>query len=191
MTTYTQLKADVIAWSSKTDIEAVIPSMCRLFEARVNRELRVRQMEAAFAGAIASNALALPVGFLQFKRLWPDAYPGSPLKPQTLDFVAQGVDGTPEHYAIDGATVRFDGTGSVSVTGVFYQAVPSLADNATNWLSVLAYDAYLFGVLAEVGTYLMDDAEMAKHYSRSQTIIDGIRDADVRVFGPLVSRKAR
>jgi hypothetical protein len=185
MTTYTQLKADFMAWSARTDIEAKIPTMCALFEARVNRGLRVRQMEASFTGTPVANVLPLPAGWLQWKRLWPDAYADCPLQPQTLDIVYERTQGVPTHYAVDGTNVRFNGVGAVS--GVYYQGVPSLVTNETNWLSVLAYDAYLFGVLAEVSTYIMDDAELAKHYARSQAVLDDVASADKRHFGPLRS----
>jgi hypothetical protein len=89
MTTYTQLKADVIAWSAKTDIEPVIPTMCGLFESRVNRGLRVRQMEASFSGVPVANVLPLPAGWLQWKRMWPAAYPTASMHPQTLDVVRE------------------------------------------------------------------------------------------------------
>lgn len=183
MTTYTQLKADVVSWSARTDIEAKMPTMCALFEARVNRGLRVRQMEATFTGTPVANVLALPAGWLQWKRLWADAYPECPLQPQTLDVVYERTQGIPSHYATDGANVRFNGASAVA--GVYYQGVPALATNETNWLSVLAYDAYLFGVLAEVSSYLMDEAELAKHYARSQAILDDVAAADKRLFGPL------
>lgn len=187
MTTYTQLKADVVAWAARSDIEAKIPTMCALFEARVNRLLRVRQMEASFSGTPVANVLALPSGWMQFKRLWPDAYADCPLQPQTLDVVRERTEGVPSLYAVDGTNVRFNGAGAIS--GVYYQAVPSLVSNETNWLSVLGYDAYLFGVLAEVADYLMDEAALAKHQAKSAAILDDIRAADVRLSGPLRSVK--
>lgn len=187
MTTYTQLTTDVAAWSARTDMAARLPAMVGLFELRVNRLLRVRQMEAAFTGTPVANVVALPADWLQWKRLWADSYPETPLQPQTPDAVVGRTQGIPTLYAVDGTNLRINGTGSVS--GVYYQALPGLVANETNWLSTLAYDAYLFGVLAEVASYLMDDAETAKHYARSQAILDDIRGADVRLPGPLVSRK--
>lgn len=160
--------------------------MCALFEARVNRELRVRQMEASFAGEIASNVVALPVGWLEFKRLWPDGNEKSTIKPSTLEVVSSCIEGIPSLYAIDGTNVRFDGTGSV--TGVYYKAIPSLYADGYNWLSTLAYDAYLFGVLAEVAGYQRDDAEFQKHFARSSAILNAVAGADRRLSGPLVAK---
>lgn len=186
MTTYATLAADVVSWSARSDIATKIPTMCALFEARVNRELRVRQMETSFTGTIASNLIALPTGWLEFKRLWIDGYEDNQLKPSTLESVAMSVDGVPNLYATDGTNVRFNGTGDV--TGVYYKAIPSLYADGYNWLSTLAYDAYLFGVLAEVAGYQRDDAEFQKHYARSDSILKAVAGADRRLTGPLVAR---
>lgn len=188
MTTYTQLAADVQSWSARSDVADKIPTMVALFENRINRQMRVRQMETAFTGTIASNVLALPTGWLEFKRLWDDRYPDSPLKPQTLDTVYQSTEGPPTLYATDGTNVRFNGTGSI--TGVYYKAIPSLFADGYNWLSVLAYDAYLFGVLAEVATWLKDDAGIQTYYARSAAILKDVEGADKRLTGPLVARAA-
>lgn len=191
MTTYTTLVADVAKWSARTDLDALMPTFCRLFEARVGRELRVRQMEASFAGTITANVVALPADWLQFKRLWPTAYPDCDIRAQTLEVVRERVEGVPFYFAIDGGNVRFNGAGGVA--GTYYQAIPALATavSGTNWLLTLAYDAYLFGVLAEVADYMMDDAALAKHQAKSAAIIDNIRAADTRLNGPLQAVKRR
>ena len=95
--------------------------------------------------------------------------------------------GVPTLYALDGSNVRFNGSGSI--TGTYYQKIPSLYADGWNWLSVAAYDAYLFGVLAEVEGYLKDDAEMQKHYARANAVLESFKSADKRLSGPLVARK--
>jgi hypothetical protein len=187
MTIYTRLLADVQAWSARTDIAAQIPTMVGLFETRLNRVLRMRQMEASFGGAIVANVLPLPADWLEFKRIWPNSEPNATIHPQTLEVVRERVEGTPTHYATDGDNVRFNGGGEVS--GVYYTPVPSLVTDGDTWLGAVAYDAYLFGVLAEVADYMKDDAAMAKYFARSNAIIDNLAGADVRLYGPLVAVK--
>jgi len=188
MTTYATLAADVAKWAARDDLADMLPTFCRLFEARINRDLRVRRMEAAFTGTIASNVVALPADWLEFKRIWPAAEPKSTMLPQTLEVVLERVEGVPFYYATDGANVRFNGAGDV--VGVYYQSIPPLtADGVTNWLCTTSYDAYLFGVLAEVADYMMDDQALAKHQAKSSAILDDIRAADKRLTGPLASVK--
>jgi len=188
MTTYALLAADVQDWCARTDIVSKIPRMVQLFEGRINRSLRIRQMEASFTGTIAANVIAQPTGFLEVKRAWADLYPEREIQPQTLDKVRQITDGVPYLYAVDGTNIRFNGTGAVS--GVYYQAIPNLFTNTYNWLSVLSYDAYLFGVLAEVATYQRDQEALALHMARSTSIIESLKSADRRVTGPLAVRPA-
>lgn len=188
MSTYTQLRSNVASWSVRTDLTPVLGVMTALFEARANRYLRVRAMEASFTGTIASSVIALPADFLEFKTLWAANYPESKLHPQTLEMVRRDTEGVPTMYALDGTDVRFNGTGDIA--GVYYQSIPSLETNEYNWLSVAGYDAYLFGVLAEVENYLDNAEGMAKHWERSKAAMDSIMGADKRLSGPLVARKA-
>jgi hypothetical protein len=186
--TYAQLASDVQDWCARTDIADKLPRMVSIFEGRINRSLRIRQMEADFSGTIASNVIAQPTDFLEVKRVWADDYPERNLQPQTIERVRGQTVGTPFLYAIDGTDIRFNGTGAV--TGIYYKAIPNLYTNSYNWLSVLSYDAYLFGVLAEVATYQRDQEALAMHFARSTAIIDSLRTADRRLGGPLMVRAA-
>ena len=191
MTTYAQLLTDVPAWINRSDLSAYIPTFVSLFEARVNRRLRVRQMEASFTGTIdANNLIALPSDWMAFKALWVDGYEGVPLKPQSLESVVsqQATSGAPYFYAIDGDSVRFDGSGDV--TGVYYQSVPGLVAAGSNWLCTAAYDAYLFGVASEAHLYLLDEARAAAFYARADDVLNNITETDRRdrFQGPLVAR---
>jgi hypothetical protein len=191
MTTYAQLLTDVPAWINRTDLAAYVPTFVGLFEARVNRRLRVRQMEAAFTGTIdASNQITLPSDWAAFKTLWADGYEHSPFKPQSLEFVvAQNrTSGAPTVYAIDGSNVRFDGAGDV--VGVYFQKVPGLVANGSNWLCTAVYDAYLFGVLSEAHVFMLDEQRAAAFYARADDVLTNITDTDKRdrFSGPLVSR---
>lgn len=188
MTTYATLVADIESWSARSDITAKIPTMVALFESRVNRTLRVRQMEASFTGTIANNVIPLPSGWLEFKRLWVVGYESHTLYPQSLERVVIDTEGVPNYYATDGSNVRFNGTGDIA--GVYYTAIPSLYTQGTNWLSVLAYDAYLFGVLAEVATYQRDMEALQAHYARASAALESVSGSDTRLRGPLVARAA-
>lgn len=192
MTTWTQLQADVVAWSDRSDISDKIRSFAGLFEARCRRSLRVRAMETAFSGTInSSNQIALPAGFLAFKALWPTATQQVPLTVQFLDYVMarDKQSGVPTSYALDGAFAFFDGSGDVS--GVYYTDIPGIVANGSNWLSVAAYDAYLFGTMAEMWDYLQNDGQSQKYLQRSSVVLEGLIGADARDkhSGPLVARK--
>ena len=190
MTTYAQLQADFPLWMKRTDLGTSLSGFVALFESRVGRRLRVRGMETAFTGTInASNKIALPANFLAFKTLWAGSNDCT-LKAQSLESLVdrRQVTGTPTLYAIDGISARFNGTGSVA--GVYFAAVPGLVASGTNWLSVLAYDAYLFGALAEGELYSLNPQAAATYTARAESILADIAATDVRdrFSGPLVSR---
>jgi hypothetical protein len=192
VTTYAQLTADLPLWMSRTDLASMLPGFCSLFEARANRFLRTRSQETAFTGTIdASNEIALPADFAAFKTLWQPGYESTPITPQSLESVVAkyATSGTPSLYALSGSNVRFDGSGDVE--GVYFASIPALQTASSNWLSVLAYDAYLFGVLAEAKLYLMDEQRAQLYAARSQNALQDVADTDQRdrFNGPLVARK--
>ena len=192
MTTWTQLQADVIAWTDRTDISTKISQFVGIFEDRLRRNLRVSQMEQPFSGTInSSNEIAKPSGWLAFRALWPSDFPAQQLTPQSLESVVSKdkASGVPTIYAPKAGAVMFDGSGDV--LGVYYQDIPGIESAGSNWLSVAAYDAYLFGALSEAWDYVGDDAKAQKYLQRSAVVIDSIGASDQRDrhHGPLVARK--
>jgi len=192
VTTWTQLQADVIALSDRTDISAKIGRFVAIFEDRLRRNLRVSQMEASFSGTIdANNEIAKPAGFLAFRAVWPSGYQQAQMESQSLESVMarNRLSGMPTMYAPKESAFLFDGSGDV--LGVYYQEIPGIEANGSNWLSAYAYDAYLFGAMSEAWDYIGDDARAQKYLQRSAVVIDSIAAADQRDrhHGPLVARK--
>jgi hypothetical protein len=117
VTTWTQLQADVIAWTDRTDISTKISQFVGIFEDRLRRNLRVSQMEQPFSGTInSSNEIAKPSGWLAFRALWPSDFPAQQLTPQSLESVVSKdkASGVPTIYAPKAGAVMFDGSGDVS-----------------------------------------------------------------------------
>lgn len=157
---YAQLTAKIAAWLSNNELTAVIPDFIALAEERINRHLRVRQMEAALTQVpIANNMAAMPADTLDIKTIWLDGRESAPLKPQSLEFVlAMGTDALATHYAWQGNALRLNGGGTIS--GVIYQKIPALVTTNTNWLSESAGSVYLFGSLIEAEAYSGGDSTL-------------------------------
>lgn len=189
---YAELQTEVLEWLNRPDLTSFqLANFVYLFEAKAGRMLRTRRQEAAFNGTIdGSNKIALPADWLAMKTLWVSGHEGAPLLAQSLESVVSKnqSSGVPTMYAIDGVSARFDGSGDV--TGVYYQAIPSIETSSTNWLSDAAYDAYLFGMLAEGWDFLMNDAQAAKYASRCDRALADVMATDQRdkYSGPLVAR---
>lgn len=179
---YTELKARVAAWSHRTDLDALMPAFVEHAEARFNRDLRVRQMEADIAPTAinASNEIAVPTGFLAVKCLWPSASVGTFVAPQTVDTVkAQNrTSGPPTMYAVTSDALLFDGSGTVEMT--YYEAIPGIVAGTSNWLSNAQPDLYLHAVLAEVAAYTRDVQAGALHDGKAQMLIEQLNANDKR-----------
>lgn len=193
MTTYAQLQTDFPLWIKRTDLDSRLPGFISIFESRISRKLRTRQMETAFSGTIDSgNRITLPSDFLAFKVLWPNGYEEMTLRPKSLEAVlAEGrTAGTPSYFALDSTRVHFDGSGDI--TGVYYASLPGLVANSSNWLSTLAYEAYLFGALAEAELYSMNPQGAAIYTARSESILSEIASTDQKdKFSGLLAARAR
>lgn len=180
--TYSELITQVGQYMHRTDLVGMVPTFVEQAEAKLNRALRVREMEGAIASTTinASNEIALPADFGAIKHIWPVNYPQSSIDPQTLEYVVarNRQSGTPTVYAVKASALLFDGSGDVQ--GVYFKRLPNLTTNSTNWLSSAAPDVYLWSVLAEAAAYTMDQGMAAMCEAKSQAAIQSLQGADMR-----------
>lgn len=191
LSTYSALQTAIVNWTNRSDLASIIPDFITLAEERINRDLRVKQMEAALAStAITNNRIAVASNIVGVKTLWISGYEDSPLVARTYEFLlTQGTDGVPAGWAWQGGNLYFDGTGTV--TGVVYEAVPALSDsNTTNWLLTANPSLYLAGALVEAFIYVRDQARVDMWNGRFMATLADIQGADMRdrLSGPLVVR---
>lgn len=190
---FAELTTRVAQFTHRTDLSSVMSVFVEHAEARINRDLRVRQMELPLPSTAinSSGEVALPTGFLAFKRVWPSATPETTIEPQPLDYVKGRAGNTsPFYYALSGTAAVFDGVGSISAT--YYSAVPSL-QGGENWLSTSAPDLYLHATIAAAAAIYLRDTELAAiSDTQAQTLIDRMNQVDKRdrFGGPLTSRKS-
>ena len=188
---FSELTTRVTQWAHRSDITPLMGTFVEMAEARLSRDIRVSKMEAALSStAIDGNGeIALPAGFLAFKRVWPSATPESTIEPQSLDYVkGRTSNRRPYFYALTGDAAVFDGVGSVEAT--YFTAIPSL-ESGENWLSTAAPDLYLYATLAEVYAYTRDTEMAAVSEAKAQALIDRLNQTDKRdrFGGALTSRK--
>lgn len=179
---YTELKTRVAGYLHRTDLDSMMPTFVENAEARLNRSLRVRQMEASLASTAidANNEIALPAGFLAFKHLWPTVYPYLRLTPQTIDAVLgqNATSGVPSMFAVLGSAAKFDGNGDVQ--GIYYQSIPGLVANSTNWLSEDHPDLYMHAVCAEAAAYTQDNTALQLHEAKVEVLMRSVQSANDR-----------
>jgi hypothetical protein len=163
---YTELKTAVANWLDRDDLTDRIPEFIALAEARFNRVLRLRSMEAKYTAntVAAQRNLALPTGYIQMRNFQVNTSPLTTLSyvtPEIYDRLWGGSrGGTPKFYTILANEVSFGPIpGSVmEVEMLFYKKFDNLSvTTTTNTLLTDSPDLYLYGSMLEAEPFIMND----------------------------------
>lgn len=160
ISTFSELETALSNWlGGRTDLSSRIDEWIAMFEARFNRTIRVREMEARYTATI-SQFLALPTGFAGFRRLYIDTSPIQVLQLVSPEWMSDNYistsTGKPRTFSIIGSEIQFGPSpdSSYTIAGVYYTKLTALsASNTTNWLLTSHPDLYLYGSLVESQAY--------------------------------------
>lgn len=165
ITDYSSLQTEIASWLHRTDLTTTIQGIISLAEARIYRELRVRQMETALSSTISSGIIAVPTGYLELKYAYIDGSPVRRLQRKDAEWIytafpTRSSDGKPLYIARDGTNFIFgpypDST--YTVKGSYYKKLDALSgSNTSNWLTTDVPDLILFASLCECAPYIGDD----------------------------------
>jgi len=181
---YTDLKASVADFLNRSDLTSVIPDFVTMAEADLNRTLRVREMSIRTRALIDSQYVKLPADFLGMRNIDLLTDPVTPMtfkNLQNLDIHRAGdATGKPIYYSIMQNNIEFapvpDGDYTIEI--VYYQKVPPLSANTTNWLLDAHPDAYLYGTLQHSAPYLQSDERVGIWAGKYMQIIEQITTSD-------------
>jgi len=175
---YEDLKAAVGAWSfNRTDLPAA--DLVRLGEARLNRDLRLRVMEAeaALAAAAGDVRLPLPAGFLAPIALWRSGAEGrAPLRRVLSTLAVSTAAGTPEYWTLDADAVAFERPCAAATDFVLrYLAAFELSEaEPENWLLANHPDAYLAAALVEAALWAADEDQAVRWQARYEAAVGAV-----------------
>ncbi len=191
ITDYTTLQAGVTEWLARdqdTTLIARIPTFIQFAEAKLNRELFVRQMEQRSTTATDITAsepefISLPTDFQSMRRVRITSVTGKP----HLDFKS-GVQideyrtsrgnatGQPGFFTVFGSEMELAPTPDANYTleMIYRKNIPALSSNSTNWLLTLAPDVYLYGSLLESAPYIKEDSRIQTWALGFTTALDGL-----------------
>lgn len=186
ITSYSELKTACANWLARADLTTYIPDFITLAEARIYRELKVRQMETALSSAIASGVLTVPTGYLEMKWAYVNGSPIKALRRASLEelysqYPTRASDGKPAVFAREGENFIFGPypDSAYTIKGTYYKKLTALSDaNTTNWLITDAPDLILFASLTEAKAFLMDDNRIPLWEARYQSAKDRIQSQD-------------
>lgn len=163
VTTYSGLVAAIERWLNRSDLGDVIPDFITLLEDRLNRILRVPEMEAVETFSTTATH-DFPTDFLELISLYLDTDPRAYLEPVSVDKLRTDYNcqttGQPQAFALTNGTITFgpapDSTYSAILT--YYKKIPALGpSNETNWLITSHPSIYLYGALTMAEAFIWDD----------------------------------
>lgn len=184
LATYTDLQAAVASWLARSDLTTPIPDFIALCEAKLNRLLRCRQQEQR-STATATEYMELPTGFLELRNIQLNTSPKTVLEmvsPDEIDLDYSTVTGKPLVYCLLANQIQLgpapDSTYTVEID--YYEVIPPLASNSTNWLLTAAPDIYLYGSLLEASIYMIDDPRVPGWNAAYTQVLQQLQSADRR-----------
>ncbi len=192
ISTYAELQTAFDNWLDHTNYQARSPEFITLFEAWVNRELRVYNQLTTTVLTFSDGSASLPSNFLEVRRATRNSN-----RPQDLDYAAPdylaivypdqaaSIDQPRStianaFYTIENDTIQVrPKEDNSTVTLLYYAKVPALATTATtNWLLTNHPDIYLFGALVESTMFGFDDPRGANWGARRNEALESIKKLD-------------
>lgn len=186
ISTYAQLQTAVASWTHRTGdttFTDMVPDFIKLAEVRFNRILRTTDMEETLAStALVDGAASLPAGFLAFKELRYVGDVNYTLQPKPIEWIRAQASNTgdgAQYFAVTGSqVVCWPEAGSIR--GTYYEEIPDLATNSTNWLLTAHPDLYLFATLVEAALFIQDDSRIPLWAEKASALLDAVQRTDDR-----------
>ncbi|MDX0955629.1 hypothetical protein GOE09_29075 [Sinorhizobium medicae] len=156
---YASLLVDAGEYSGREDIAHLFPRFVGLAELKLNRGLRVADMEVTDEISLIDGDGTLPADFLEAREVKNAA--GIPIRAVSLQQLTNSHmdrSGTaPIGYAIVGRTIKARPISDQDLTVTYYGRIPALTPtNPTNWLLEKAPDVYLFALVNEIAIWGKD-----------------------------------
>ena len=191
---YSELQTAVANWLDRDDLTARIPEFIALAEARFNRVLRLRSMEAKSTASTVGGQrnLALPGGYIQMRNFQVNSSPLTTLSyvtPEIYDRVWGGsTSGTPKFYTILANEVSFGPIPAsvMTVEMLYYKKFDNLSvlavaagnDQVDNLLLTDSPDVYLYGSMLEAEPFIMNDERVPLWAQALERAVSDLQEQD-------------
>lgn len=173
---YASLLIDAGEYSDRDDVAHLFPRFVGLAEAKINRVLRVGEMETSAVVPIVEGDGDLPPDFLEARMiLGPGGQGLSSWSLQELTRRYGKGGGYPRAYSVVGGVIRVRPVASGNITIDYYAKIPPLTmTNPTNWLLEKAPDAYLYAIVEEIGIWEKNAEKVANARSLKAAALLGL-----------------
>lgn len=204
---YTEIKNMALGYSDRSDTEITtkMDLFLRMVESRINRALETQTMINTVQTVLVDNVFkyTLPTDFLSIKDIKivnlgneNYSYPLEMASPERVTTFR--LDGSDQRiYAILGNTVQicsnpYDADLNLVLEISYYQKLTALDGvNTTNWISTNHPDAYIFGLMVEINSYVKDADATMLWKNRFNSVLSEITSQDMRYLwsGPTLKVK--
>lgn len=176
---YSDLVTALTAWGeSRGDISGIEDDAVRLAEGHLNLELRSREMLASTDITITDGVGTLPTDFLGAHSVILKTTPRRVLDQVSFEAQDAMTDTTQSGigctYSIYGESIRVAPRPTQDVELLYYQEIPNLESNSTNWLMTKYPNIYLTACQMEIYRYLREDRDMEIEAKRLQAMIQDL-----------------
>jgi hypothetical protein len=179
----------------RSDLAAYVPDWITLAESRINKNLRVRQMETSSASTMASGVIAVPTNYLSLKNAYISSIqPYQALERKTDTWIYDNypyrvATGTPKFIAREGTNFIFGPypDSNYVVQLVYWNRFLPLS-TATNSIFTAYPGLWLFGALCESAPWLKDDKRIPVWEGKFKQLLEFVQDEDNDEFlsgGPM------
>ena len=187
LASYADLETAVNNWTKRADLASSTPDFITLAEARLQREIRSRDMELRFSTTLSSTSdyLTLPTDFLSIRSVFLSS--GGVLRPLTyvtpdaliLSYPNDSSTSEPSWYTIVGAEMRFGPfTDSAYTTEIWYYKRLAALSSSVPTLFTNNPDLYLSATLSEAFKFMKDEDRAEYWEGKYQAIKKQVNDTE-------------
>lgn len=181
---FTELVAAISDWINRDDLVTRVPTFIALCESKLNRSLRVRQMEASTALILPAGELgsSLPDDLLELRTVRLVEPLGRPLRLISPE-QPSGLGGEPRGFVLFGSRLKLlpSPQQSTELSLSYYAQIPPLESAGENWLLKRHPDLYLYGALLEAEAFVVNPEKISLWRSLFNEVLDAVSGEDRHV----------
>lgn len=183
--TYSEFQTLVANYAARTDLTTQIPDFITFAENRLSRSLRTSPMLSTSALTITTGSATVPTDLLELRDIYVDTNPVTYIEYLTPDQFYKNVyvntSGASFYYSIIDGVFKFAPAPTSQTANILYYAKPTILSisNTTNIYLSNYPDALLYATMAELETYLMNDARVQHWAALYDRAIDNIKTSDL------------
>ena len=172
---YTELETALTLWvQSRGDVAAIIPEVVRLAEANFNMKLRTLDMITSTDITLTSGVGTLPSDYLGVVSVIEKSTPRRVLEYYSMEALENqfdtSVSGLGCGYTLYGSSIQVAPQATNDIEFRYYQEIPNLESNSTNWLMTKHPSLYLEACQMEIFKYhnMVEDLQITAQRVQAQ-----------------------